>query len=121
MPRCCVGIRCKHHVARWVEHWGSHLGRLFADLTPTLYFVVVSKPLLSITTIGSISVERVAKPLKKNKVANKHRNRLTIDKRTVLLRVGLNLRLKSESLRAAKATLGNDDPDDPLIYERNYL
>jgi hypothetical protein len=72
-------------VARWVEQWDSHLSRLiFADLTPTAYFAVVAKPLLSIETTGSISVERDAKPLK-NKIANKRPNRLRIYKRTVLL------------------------------------
>jgi hypothetical protein len=42
------------------------------------------RPLLSIKTTGSISLERVAKPLK-NRVATK-----------ILLRVGLNLRLKND-------------------------
>ena len=108
------------HVARWVEVWGSHLGRLrfFADLTPTAYFVIVAKPLLSIKTTGSISVERVAKPLK-NKVAEKHRNRLDIDKRALLLRVGLNMRLQKESMRSVKAALGKAvvDLNDDLVYE----
>ena len=65
-------------------------------------------------TTGSISVERAAKPLK-NKVAEKSRNRNSKDKRTVLLRVGLNLRLKRESLQAMKAALGKSL--DPLVYE----
>jgi hypothetical protein len=71
-------------------------------------------------TTGSISVERAAKPLK-NKTANKHRHRLHTDKRAMLLRVGLNLRLKSESLRSVKALLGqvdlNDLLNDSLVYE----
>jgi hypothetical protein len=78
----------------------------------------VAKPLLSIKTTGSLSVERVAKPLK-NKVATKERNRLhTTDRRTsLLLRAGLNLRLKNESLRSAKAALGKVDLDNVLVYE----
>ena len=69
-------------------------------------------------TTGSISVERAAKPLK-NKVAEKSRNRNSKDKRTVLLRVGLNLRLKRESLEAVKAALGKvvDLEDDALVYK----
>jgi hypothetical protein len=76
------------HVAAWVERWKRHLGRLsrsVADLPPTPYFICVAKPLLSIKTTGSISVERAANPLK-NKIADKTRNRNSKDKRTVLLR-----------------------------------
>jgi hypothetical protein len=107
------------HVAAWVERWKRHLGRLrfFADLPPTPYFICVAKPLLSMKTTGSISVERAAKPLK-NKIADKTRNRNSKDKRTVLLRCGLNLRLKRQSLVAVKAALGKAlDPDDALVYE----
>jgi hypothetical protein len=97
---------------------GHHPGRLrfFADITPTSYFETVAKPLLSIKTTGSISAERVAKPLK-NKVAEKSRNRNSTAKRALLLRCGVNLRLKKESLRSVKAALGKLDPDDPLVYE----
>ena len=67
-------------------------------------------------TTGSISVERAAKPLK-NKVADKSRNRNSKDKRTVLLRVRLNLRLKRESLQSVKAALGKVlDSNDALVY-----
>ena len=100
----------------WVDKWKRHPGhlRFFDDLPPTPYFICVAKPLLSMKTTGSISVERAAKPLK-NKVAEKSRNRNSKDKRTVLLRVGLNLRLKRESLQAMKAALGKSL--DPLVYE----
>jgi hypothetical protein len=69
-------------------------------------------------TTGSISVERATKPLK-NKVADKSRNRNSKDKRsTVLLRVGLNLRLNRESLESMKAALGTVfDRNDALVYE----
>jgi hypothetical protein len=64
-----------------------YYGRLrsFAEFSPTPYFQVVAKPLLSIKPTGSISVERVAKPL--TKVAS----RTHTDKLTLLLPVGLNL------------------------------
>jgi hypothetical protein len=55
-------------------------------------------------TTGSISVERATKPLE-NKVADKSRNLNSKDKRTVLLRFGLNLRLKREALQSVKAAL----------------
>jgi hypothetical protein len=84
-------------VADWVEKWGRRIGRLrfFVDLNPTCYFELVAKSLLSIKSTGSISVERAAKPMK-TRVATKGRSRLSTDKRTILLRVGLNLRLKNE-------------------------
>jgi hypothetical protein len=65
-------------------------------------------------TTGCISVERAAKPLR-NKVADKSRNRNSKDKMTVLLRVGLNLRLQKEPLQSVKAALGR--ALDPLVYE----
>jgi hypothetical protein len=71
---------------------------------------------IRVKTTGYISVERVAKPLK-NKVTEKGRNRNSTAKRALLLRCGVNLRLKKESLRSVKAALGKLDPDDPLVYE----
>jgi hypothetical protein len=68
-------------------------------------------------TTGSMSFERAAKPLK-NKVSDKSRNRNSKEKRTVLLRCGLNLRLKNESLQYVKAALGRVvDLNDALVYE----
>jgi hypothetical protein len=71
-------------------------------ITKLSYFNCVAKPLLPMKTTGSISVERAAKPLK-NKIADKTRNRNSKDKRTVLLRCGLNLRLKRQSLESVNA------------------
>jgi hypothetical protein len=69
----------------------------------------------SIKTTGSISVERVAKLLRRTKLANKNRNRLNIDKHALLLRIELNLRLKKEPMQSVKAALGK--VVDILVYE----
>jgi hypothetical protein len=106
-------------VVDWVDKWDRHNGRLrfFADLTPTAYYQFVAKPLLSLKATGYISVERTAKPLK-NRVASKDRNRLATSERELLLRVGMNLRLKMASLRSVKAALGQAvDSNDGLVYE----
>ena len=84
-------------VIAWVERFGNANGRLrfFSghEYESTIYHRCVARPLLSLKTTGSISVERAAKPLK-NGVASKDRNRLSHDKRLMCLKVGLNLNLK---------------------------
>ena len=62
---------------------------------------IIAIPLASIRTEGSISVERVAKPLK-NKVWSKERNKLGPEKAAVLLRAGLNLRFLHEAKQSLK-------------------
>jgi hypothetical protein len=110
-------------VEKWVNDHDRHDGRLgfFSGFHPTPLFTKVAKPLLSMKTTGSISVERAAKPLK-NKVATSERNRLGTDKRSVLLRVGINLRLKALSLNNSAALIdlvgdGLDHDDDDMIFE----
>jgi hypothetical protein len=65
------------------------------------------EPLLSLRTTGSITVERIAKPMK-HKVLEKHRNRLGIPKAEMLLRVGLNLRALMARGKALKTKVTFD-------------
>ena len=60
----------------WLSKTGGHVGRQrWWACYPkrTLLYTVIAKQLMSIRTEGSISVERVAKPLK-NKVWTDERN-----------------------------------------------
>jgi hypothetical protein len=80
-------------VSDWIKKTGGHCSRLsfFSILPQSQFYSVLAEPLLSLRTTGSITVERIAKPMK-HKVLEKHRNRLGIVKAELLLRVGLNLR-----------------------------
>ena len=70
-------------------------------------------------TMGSISVERVAKSLK-NRIATKERNRLSNHKRTKLLRVGLNLCLKMR-LSLTNSGVMDYDPREELESEEGFF
>jgi hypothetical protein len=62
------------------------------------------KPLLSMGTSGSVSVERIAKPLK-NYILNKHRNKLGLMRAHMCLQVGLNLRFLAKARGELKSDL----------------
>jgi hypothetical protein len=51
----------------------------------------------------------------KHRAATKERNHLSTDEQTMLLRVGLNLRLKNESFRSIKAALGEVELDNAFV------
>jgi hypothetical protein len=87
-------------VQKWINDYGGGNGRLnfFSDgFERSLYFKKVALPLLSMKTTGSITVERVAKPLK-NGVLDPARNRLAPKKQLMCLRAGLNLNMKKTLL-----------------------
>ena len=52
---------------------------------------MVLEPLLSLRTVGSISVERITKPMKKKVLAD-YRAALSDGRAEICLRIGLNLR-----------------------------
>ena len=82
------------HVAKWMEVTGGQLARInFFNpyLSNDLLYTHVTSKLASIQAVGSMSVERVAKPLKHFILTNE-RNRLTEGKTELLLRGGMNLR-----------------------------
>jgi hypothetical protein len=88
-------------VQQWIDKFHGSNGRLtfFSDgYERSLYFKKIALPLLSMKTTGSITVERVAKPLKHG-VLDPTRNRLDPMKQIMCLRAGLNLNMKKSLLR----------------------
>ena len=83
---------------------GKNLSRLasFEAWVPdSTFYTKIANPLMSLRTTGSMTVERVAKPLK-NYVFSKGRRRLNRQRASQLLRCGLNLRFLNEIKVAMK-------------------
>ena len=83
-------------VQEWIDkfHGGNGKITFFSDgFEKSLYFKKIALPLLSMKATGSITVERVAKPLK-NGVLDPSRNRLAPMKQIMCLRAGLNINMK---------------------------
>jgi len=86
-------------VQSWVSTTGGHESRLAWFLVndpKSRFFLEIAKPLLSVRITGSMTVERVAKPLK-NSVLTTDRATLGTGKADMLLRAGLNLRFLREA------------------------
>jgi hypothetical protein len=80
-------------VSNWVNKTGKHNGRLnfFALLPQNDLYSKVLEPLLSLRATGSISVERIAKPLKRQVLAD-YCAAMGDERAEICLRLGLNLR-----------------------------
>ena len=81
-------------VQEWVEKNGCIQGRFRFFETyarNSEFYQKIAQPLLSMRTVGSIDVERLAKPLK-HKLLTKERNCLRDDKGIILFCAGQNLR-----------------------------
>jgi len=76
-----------------VENAAAQSASFFLTALRLALFAISATPTSaqSMRTEGSISVERVAKPLK-NKVWTKERSRMAPEKAALLLRAGINLR-----------------------------
>ena len=93
-------------ISNWIVDTGGHMSRLAwfeAWFPQSKFYTKLAKPLLSLRTTGSMSVERVAKHLKVA-VYTKHRNRLECGNKKMLLRTGLNLRFLLGMKVAMKTT-----------------
>jgi len=79
-------------VSKWATDTGGHDARLqfFCFMAKNALYDMMLEPLLLIRSIGSISVERIAKPMKNN-VLSKFRQHLSPEHAEVCLRAGLNL------------------------------
>ena len=96
-------------VSNYIRRTGGHDSRLgwwSVHASRSILFTEVARPLLSVRITGSMTVERVAKPLK-NKIMTKERANLSSQKGAMLLRVGLNLRF----LQSFKAQLWDSDDE----------
>lgn len=94
-------------VQAWVEEHDCIDGRIrwFEGLARTNEFYQrIAKPLLSMRTVGSIDVERVAKPLK-HAILTAQRNKLADGKGTALLRCNQNLKHMLNAKLALKKSI----------------
>ena len=90
-----------------MDNTGRHASRLtwwLGTAPSTMLYTKIASLLLSMRTTGSISVERVAKPLK-NKVMTDTRANMKKGAAEVLLRAGLNLRLLRRLKLAQRAAV----------------
>ena len=94
-------------VRDWVESHDYLEGRFrFFDVYKpnSVFYRRVARPLLSMRTTGSMSVERQAKNLKYN-LLRKERNRLSDERGNVLYYTAQNMRLLAKAKMAVKGTV----------------
>ena len=87
-------LQTRHHTntARRTGHIAAVLAWWGINFSATALYKYAAKSLLSLATVGSITVERAAKTLK-NMVWTKHNARMGAASASMLLRLGMNLRL----------------------------
>ena len=94
-------------VREWVETHKNLEGRFcFFDVHKpnSVFYQRVTRHLLSMRITGSIDVEQVAKPFKRN-LLRKERNRLSDEKDIFLFRATQNLKYLTKAKMAAKGTI----------------
>ena len=116
-------MRCRtftiDRVLEWVEKYENIDGRfrffeVYASFSPL--YQQIGKRLLSMKTVGSMDVERTAKPFK-HCMLSKDRNRLSDERGVVMFRAGQNLKHLHHARESIKGkvyagVLGTDSTHD---------
>jgi hypothetical protein len=112
--RRCSSSSCStqarpEEVSDYINRSGGHDSRLgwwTVHANRSISLTEVARPLLSVRITGSMTVERVTKPLK-NKIMTEERANLSSDEGATFLRVGLNLHFLQHLRRSCGTAMMN--------------